>query len=111
MERDDGTLVAATLFDNCNNASIQMHVAATTPRWLLWKNYLRACFGYPFLQLECDVVIGLVAADNERARRADEWLGFKLACTIPKGHPSGDLLIYTMHREDCRWLEGQDGWW
>lgn len=110
MERDDGTLIAATLYDNYNGAAINMHVAATTPHWMR-PYFLKVCFGYPFLQLECDVVIGWVAAENIRARRVDEWLGFKLACTVPKAHPSGDMLLYTMHREHCRWLEGQDDWW
>ena len=111
LEHDDGSLAAAVLYDNYNGASIQMHVAATTPKFLLWKNYIRACFGYPFLQLGCAIVIALVPAANVRARRMDEWLGFELACGIPQGHPTGDMLIYTMPRAKCRWLEEQDEWW
>lgn len=102
LERD-GVLIAGVLFDYWNHASIYMHVAAEGKNWLD-REYLRVCFDYPFRQLGAKVVIGLVPSGNVRARRFDEHLGFKLQATIPDGHPDGELLIYTMRKEECRWL-------
>lgn len=99
----DGELIAGVLYDYFNGASIYMHVAAGVMNWLD-RQYLGVCFWYPFVQLKCKVVIGLVPEKNHKARRFDEHIGFKLTAVIPEGHPDGDLLIYTMRKEDCRWI-------
>jgi RimJ/RimL family protein N-acetyltransferase len=105
LERD-GELIAGVLYDyhNGKRGSIFMHVAANGAYWLD-RNYLWACFHYPFEQLQCRTVIGLVEDTNLQARRFDEHLGFTLNAVIPEGHPEGDLLIYTMRKQDCRWLK------
>ena len=106
LERD-GVLIAGVLYDYYNGASIYMHVAAGIQNWLD-REYLRVCFDYPFRQLDCNVVIGLVPENNYKARRFDEHLGFKLTATIPEGHPEGALFIYTMRKEQCRWIRNKD---
>jgi len=100
----DGKLIAGVLYDHFNHASVQMHVAAEGHGWLD-REYLWFCFYYPFEQLGVKIIIGLVAGDNFRARRFDEHLGFVLHTKIPEAHPTGDLCIYTMRKDQCRWLE------
>lgn len=100
----DGELIAGVLYDYFNGASIYMNVAAAKAHWLD-REFLRVCFDYPFRQLGANVVIGLVSSTNAKARRFDEHLGFKLTASIPGGYPGGDLLIYTLRREDCRWVK------
>ena len=100
----DGTLIAGVMYDYYNGASVYMHVAAAVKHWLD-REYLRVCFDYPFRQLGCKAVIGLVGEKNHKARRFDEHLGFKLTAAIPEGHPDGSLLIYAMRKSDCRWLK------
>lgn len=99
----NGELIAATTYDWCNGASVYMHVAAIGKRWLA-RDYLWMCFDYPFTQLGCKVVIGLVAQDNLEAQRFDEHLGFTLHSAIAEAHPSGALLVYILRKENCRWL-------
>lgn len=103
LERD-GELVAGALFDYHNGASVYCHIALADKR-ALGRDFLRAAFRYPFVQLDCSVLIGLVASDNPAAVRLDEHLGFTLEHTIKDAHPSGDLYIYTMRRNECRWLD------
>jgi RimJ/RimL family protein N-acetyltransferase len=102
LERN-GRLVAGCLFDYYNGASVYVHVALADKR-ALGRDFLRACFGYVFNQLQCTVLIGLVAGDNEMAMRLDEHLGFHVEHTIEGAHPSGKLHVYTMRRHECRWL-------
>lgn len=105
LERN-GELIAGVLYDyhNGENGSVYMHVASNAHYWLD-RHYLEICFDYPFNQLKCRTVIGLVEDTNLKARKLDEHLGFKLTAVIPEGHPEGDLLIYTMRKKDCRWLK------
>jgi RimJ/RimL family protein N-acetyltransferase len=103
LERD-GKLVAGSLFDYHNGASVYVHLALADKR-ALGREFLRASFRYAFVQLDCEVLIGLVAGDNLAAMRLDERLGFRREHTINGAHPSGELHIYTMRRHECRWLE------
>ena len=97
-------LVAGVTFDSWNGASLCMHVAAVSGvRWAT-RDFLRICFYYPFKQLQCHKVLGLVGSGNIAARRFDEHLGFELEATLKGAHPDGDLLVYSMTAEKCRWL-------
>lgn len=105
---EDGEIVAGVIVDDWNGASARMHVAGEG-NWLN-REFLFFCFDYVFRQLKLNVVIGVVAGDNAKALRFDEHLGFKELTRIPKGHPAGDLVILTMTKEDCRYVEKPNGW-
>jgi len=96
-------LVGGVLYNGYTRASINMHVAAFSPRWgsrdMLW-----VCFDYPFNQLGCKKVFGQVPSKNEHALEFNLKLGFKIETLIPDVFPEDDLLVVSMVREDCRWL-------
>lgn len=101
---DEKGLIAGVIYQDFNGANISMHVAAMPgARWMT-REFLWAVFHYPFEQLNCKRVTGLVADTNLAARRFDEHLGFSLEATLKDAHPEGDLLVYAMHKQDCRWL-------
>lgn len=104
----DGVLVAGVMFDNFNGRSISMHVAGEGGHWMT-REYARACFGYAFNQLKVNKVIGLVDSSNQAARRYDEHLGFQLEATITGAGKVGDMLIFSMTPEQCRWIGRQHG--
>lgn len=97
-----GILVGGCMYELDNGASVHIHVAVE-PNWFS-RDFLYACFHYPFVQLETKVLIGLVPEKNKKARIVDEHLGFTLQHTIPYAHPDGGLCIYTMYKHECRWL-------
>lgn len=102
---EDDKVIAGVLYEQYNGASILMHVAAEEGKRWLNRDYLYACFAYPFLQLRVKVVLGLVPEVNLQARRFDEHLGFEIQATLKDAHPEGDLLIYGMTPDKCRWLK------
>lgn len=103
LERD-GKLVAAVVYDNFRGASICIHVAAEGDHWLT-RDFLRAVFSYPFDQLGVRKLIGPVDSDNSEARRFDEHLGFIREAVIEGAAKNGDLFLYTMTRQQCRFLK------
>jgi RimJ/RimL family protein N-acetyltransferase len=110
---DQKGLIAGILYQDYNGANVSMHIAAEPgARWMT-REFLWAAFHYPFEQLKCKRVTGLVADTNLVARRFDEHLGFSLEATLKDAHIEGDLLVYVMHKKDCRWLHlnrrGYDG--
>ena len=105
---EHGELVAGVVYERFNGASITMHVAANPgARWATPK-FLRVFFAYPFIQLGCNRVNGLVRVDNLVAQRFDEHLGFAREGLIRCGCDDGtDLILYGMLRSECRFLEHQ----
>lgn len=102
----DGELIAGVVFDLYTGPSISMHVAAIPGKRWMTKDFLWRCFAYPFLQLQCNRITGLVRADNLVAQKFDEHLGFKREGLLRKAAADGtDYVLYGMLREECRWLE------
>lgn len=98
-------ILAGVAYTSWNGASLYMHVAAQPGRQWLNRDFLHICFDYPFNQLRAKKLIGLVGSGNSDALRFDQNLGFVLEATLKGAHPDGDLLVLTMTREQCRWLD------
>jgi RimJ/RimL family protein N-acetyltransferase len=105
LERDN-ELVAGVIYEGWNGVNLWMHVAAEPGKRWMTRDYLRYCFYYPFEELGCKRVSGYVEASNEVARRFDEHLGFQQEAVL-KGAATdgGDVVLYVMRRENCRFLE------
>ncbi|HDR9497591.1 TPA: N-acetyltransferase [Burkholderia cepacia] len=106
----DGELVAGVVYQLYTGpgGSMLMHVASDGTRAWLSRAYLAACFRYPFVQMECRRVTGLVRADNAAAQRFDEHLGFRREGLLRQGCTDGtDMILYGMLASECRYLEGK----
>lgn len=109
LERD-GELVAGVVYQLYTGpgGSILMHVASDGSREWLSRAYLAACFRYPFVQMQCRRITGLVRADNTAAQRFDEHLGFRREGLLRQGCTDGaDMILYGMLASECRYLEGK----
>lgn len=100
--QSDGTLSAGTVYDMFNGRSICMHVAAEKP---VTRNFLNTCFSYAFDQLGVQKAIGLVDSTNDAALRFDRKLGFVEEARIADAGKTGDLVLLTMTRQQCRWIK------
>ena len=104
LERD-GELVAGVLYEGYNGVNVWMHVAASSGKKWMNREYLRYCFTYPFVELGCNRVSGAVDASNTVARAFDEHLGFRQEAVMRgAAADGGDVILYVMRREDCRYL-------
>jgi len=102
---EDGELIAGVVFNLYTGPSISMHVAAVPGKRWMTKEYLFRCFAYPFLQLKCRRITGLVRVDNLDAQRFDEHLGFKREGVLREACEDGtDMIVYGMLREECRFI-------
>ena len=100
-----GRIVGGVVYTMYTGNGIMMNVAGADRSWLT-RSFLRTVFEYPFKQLGCSRVSGLVRVDNKDAIRFDERLGFVREGVIRKGDEDGtDLILYGMLKEECRWLD------
>jgi RimJ/RimL family protein N-acetyltransferase len=106
---DRGEIIACVWYEGYNGANMNMHVAAKPgARWMT-REFLWYVFHYPFIECGVKRVTGLVPEMNYAARRFDEHIGFKLEATLKDAAPGGDLRIYTMFKDECRWLKPPRG--
>lgn len=103
LERD-GELTAAVVFNNWTGRSICMHVYSEGKHWLN-REFLWFVFYYPFEQLKVKKIVAQVSSANEAALKFDSHLGFIHEATVKDAAKDGDMLLLTMTREQCPWLE------
>lgn len=100
----NGQLVAGVAYADWNGVNVVCHIASDGSRRWLTRQYLWFIFSYPFDQLNCKRITVCVGEGNCNSRRFVEHLGFDLEIPLKSAHPSGDLLVYRMFREDCSWI-------
>jgi RimJ/RimL family protein N-acetyltransferase len=99
-------LVGGVLYEGINTHNCWMHVAGEPGSKWLTRNYLRAVFAYPFLICGLRRVSGYVDAQNHRARRFDEHLGFREEARLRGAAvDGGDVILYVLWRDECRFLD------
>jgi len=101
----DGCLVAGVIYEGWNGWNVWMHVAAKAQSLGGARRFIRYAFEYPFDEWGAKRVSGYVNADNSKAIRLDEHLGFKRTNTLEGFGPNGQsIFIYSMTREECRYV-------
>ena len=100
----DGRLVAGVAYADWNGPNVVCHIASDGSRRWATREYLWTIFDYPFNQLKVKRITVCVGEGNGDSRRFVQHLGFRLESTLRAAHPSGDLLVYSMFSEQCRWL-------
>ncbi len=104
LERD-GVLVAGAVYEGFNGKNMWVHLAGLPGRSWLNREFLQAGFRYPFIQCGVQRLSGYVNASNTDARRFDEHVGFQEEARLRGAAPDGgDVIIYVMRKEDCRFL-------
>jgi len=95
--------IAGCLYEGSNGASIMLHCVGLGKSWLN-REFLWFSFYYPFEQLGLKKIICPVEPENEESKKFLLHLGFTLEATLENASPKGDLLIFTMGRDQCKWL-------
>lgn len=101
----DGELVAGVVFDSyVPRVRCTLHCAGTGKTWLN-REFLYAVFDYSFNQLGAKVLVNTVSSANTESLKFTKHIGFTEVCRIAEAAPDGDLVIFTLRRDACRWLK------
>lgn len=100
----DGSLVAGVVYAEWNGPNVVCHIASDGSRRWATRTFLWTIFDFPFTQLRVKRITVCVGEGNLPSRRFVEHLGFTLETTLEGAHPSGDLMIYRLFRDSCRWI-------
>lgn len=92
---------AAVIYENWNGRSLVAHMTITGR---ITRHYLHVIFHYAFLKVGAEKVILPVETTNKKSIRFVEHLGFREEARLKDACPGGDLLLFTMTKQDCRFL-------
>ena len=98
----DGELVAGVAYECFTGGNIYVHqcVKGRVPRMFWW-----AVTDYPFNQLGCKRITGLVESTNKKALELNKHIGFRVEATLEKaGQNDADMVVMVLWKEDCRFL-------
>lgn len=106
----DCEILAAVVYESFDEISVSCHIAGVHgSRWMT-KLYLQTIFAYPFEKLKVRRINVCIAESNKSSTKLVEHMGFKAEGRVRLGAPDGgDLIIYGMLREECRFLEKWNG--
>ena len=102
----DGVIVAGIIYENFNGKSLMAHIVIEGK---INKTYLHAIYDYAFNVCGVDKAIVPVQSSNLKSMRLVENMGFSEEARIKDSCPTGDILLYTMKKTDCRFLETRYG--
>ena len=99
--KKNGEFVAGVIYENWNRRSITCHIAISgrlTPR------YLAVIFDYPFNVCDVKKIIVPVDATNSKSVTLVEKMGFTEEARIKDGMADGDMILFTLAKDDCKYL-------
>ena len=104
VHEHDGEIIAAIVYDDYNGNNILAHIASDGSRRWLTRHFLHEMFKYPFVTQGCGRITVWIEASNTNSRRFVTNLGFTAEAVLEKaGRDGGDVLIYRMFRQECRY--------
>jgi hypothetical protein len=103
VDDETGDLVAGVFYHDWSGPNIVMAVAGTGSNWMT-REYLRYCFYYPFVQLDCERITALIDEYNQASINLVKRLGFVEEARLHRAAKGGfDLIIFVLWRDKCRW--------
>lgn len=103
----NGKLCAGVLYEDFTGTNVTAHIAGQDnwpDRQFLWM-----IFDYPFNQLGVKRITAPVASTNEKSIALVKHMGFSLECKLSQAIPGGDMLLFCMFKEQCKYIRGRYG--
>lgn len=104
---DGDKIIAGVVFHNYYPMyrNIELSMAALSPVWAK-PAIIGELLHYPFIQLDCGRVTTLTPANNKRALRFNEHLGFIREGLVRKGYGDEDMIVCGMLSNEAeKWLK------
>lgn len=102
LVNDDDELLAGAVFTGYRHPNIFMSIACEK----MTPSFVAAFIHYPFVQLKCTRLSGLVNSKNTASRKFSEHLGAKLEGVMRQAAVDDDICIYGLLEKDARrWLK------
>lgn len=99
-------LVAVAGYSNYNpdTSSVYLHLAGEEGKNWMTKDFLWFMFAYPFVQLDCQVLLANILSNNQKCLQLANHIGFKLLEVQKQKCGDLDVHVFWMFRPMCKYL-------
>ena len=106
-ELKNGEPSVGVLYEGFTGTNVSCHIRGVEG----WANrrVLSYIFDYPFNRLKVKRMTCAIRSDNQKSLDMVKKMGFELECKLDQAIPGGDVLIFRMFRENCKYLGGRYG--
>ena len=102
---EQGETLGGAVFTRFLGNSVAIHIAGNETGWCT-RRFIGMVFHFAFEALGCGKLIAFVSSSNRRAISVVLRMGFRLEARLTEAYDKDqDLLVLTMAREGCKWLE------
>lgn len=106
--KNNGIIIAGVVYSGFNGSNLCADIAGIGKDWIT-RDFLWFMFFYPFMQAGAKRITAIVEANNLQSQKFVEKLGFELEFSMKSAGRFGDLKVYRMFKEDCKYLERRNG--
>lgn len=104
---EDGILVAGVLYEDWSGTNLVCHIAGEG-RWAD-REFLAVIFDFPFNQQKAKRITAPVCSSNTKSIALVTKMGFNLEARLLGATSKGDLLLFSMFKDECKYLRGKYG--
>jgi RimJ/RimL family protein N-acetyltransferase len=101
----DGKLIAGVLYEDFNGANVVCHIRGE-PDWAT-REYLGVIYDYPFNQIGVRRITVPVCSTNKKCITLVTHMGFTLESELVGATRLGNMLLFRMFKEECKYLKGK----
>jgi RimJ/RimL family protein N-acetyltransferase len=107
---EDGKILGGFALTGYMGLAMSIHMAARSPRWFS-RELAWIAFHYPFVQLGVRKLIAPVSSGNFHSETLCRRAGWREEARLRDLFPDADLILFTMTRDQCRWLNYTPARW
>ena len=101
---EDGEILGGFALTGYMGLAMSIHMAARSPRWFS-RELAWVAFHYPFVQLGVRKLIAPVSSSNRHSAGLCRRAGWQEEARLRDLFQGADLILFTMTRDQCRWLD------
>ena len=94
-------IVAGVIYEDYNGKSVVVHIAITGR---LTPQFVKAICEYAFITCKVNKAIAPVSSANVKSIKFVENMGFIEEGRIRDAAPDGDIIMYTLGKDTCRFI-------
>lgn len=100
-----GKIAGVVVMDSWTQSGCQAHIAIENP-FCIRSGLLHEVARHVHIACGRRYIFGLVPANNEKALRFDQKIGFTEVARVPDGYAEGvDYVVMRLSKDDNMWLE------
>lgn len=100
----DGQPIAVAVYNRFSKHNCEMSIATDGRRIWATRAFLRACYLYPFKQMNLRRVSAVVEETNAMSLKLCRKLGHTEEARLKSWFGEQDGVLFRMMKEDCKWL-------